>query len=436
MVQSAKTAALRCRSGVAWFPKSDRAPRRSRFGAQLFVITRNPIRFRMRPSLRSGARAICSLQVLFVVSATTTVHASPNIGTILRKNPTAERTSADQLTWLITFDEPVTHVHPTDFVVSGTTATLRLTPVELDEEACSVEWDATLSGGDLPNLNGTVALDPGDFDEDLHDPCTGSDEPCIWGCRGDGERMTHPGPHGTNDNTFIVHNEPPPPEPPPPDPPPPEPPPPEPPTANFSVLGAECAADLCVAFTDTPVTLRDVSTGDVAERSWSTGDGGVSRNAVFEWTWSEPGYYRISLRVSGHDVVSEAQKTLLVRPGDPAGACTPSAEVLCLQDERFSVEAEWRTANGDGGAGRVVFAATNDSGIFWFFDAANWEVLVKLLDGCALNGHAWVFAGATTDLGYVVRVTDTVTNEVRSYRNQAGQPAPATADASAFPCEP
>ena len=184
------------------------------------------------------------------------------------------------------------------------------------------------------------------------------------------------------------------------------------------------------------MTLRDVSTGDVAERSWSTGDGGVSRNAVFEWTWSEPGYYRISLRVSGHDVVSEAQKTLLVRPGDPAGACTPSAEVLCLQDERFSVEAEWRTANGDGGAGRVVFAATNDSGIFWFFDAANWEVLVKLLDGCALNGHAWVFAGATTDLGYVVRVTDTVTNEVRSYRNQAGQPAPATADASAFPCEP
>ena len=113
-----------------------------------------------------------------------------------------------KLTWLLTFTEAVSHVDATDFVVSGTTATLGLVALALDGEGCSVQWDATLSGGDLAGLNGTVTLDPGKFDEDLHDECvTGSSKPCIWGCTGDGERMTHPGPYGTNDNTFIVSNE-------------------------------------------------------------------------------------------------------------------------------------------------------------------------------------------------------------------------------------
>lgn len=137
--------------------------------------------------------------------------ASPNIQSVSRKAPTSEQTGADELTWLLTFTESVTHVHATDFVVSGTTAALRLTPVAPDAEACSTEWDATLSGGDLAGLNETVTLTPADFREDLHDMCTGSDEPCIWGCQGDGERMTHPGPVGTNDNTFVVSNEPAPP---------------------------------------------------------------------------------------------------------------------------------------------------------------------------------------------------------------------------------
>ena len=158
------------------------------------------------------------LAVCIVLIAPAAAQASPNIETILRKAPTSEHTDADTLTWLLTFTEPVTHVHPTDFVVSGTTATLRMTPLAMDAEACSVQWAATLSGGDLAVLNGTVTLTPADFREDLHDMCSGSDEPCIWGCRGDGERMTHPGPRGTNDNTFIVNNTTtPPPEDPPPD---------------------------------------------------------------------------------------------------------------------------------------------------------------------------------------------------------------------------
>ena len=131
--------------------------------------------------------------VLFVMTAVPAAHASPNIETILRKAPTSEHTDADTLTWLLTFTEPVTNVDPTDFVVSGTTATLAMEPLALDEEGCSRQWDATLSDGDLEGLNGTVTL-------------TVSEDQEIWGCLGDGEVMTHPGPNDTNDNTFVVAN--------------------------------------------------------------------------------------------------------------------------------------------------------------------------------------------------------------------------------------
>ena len=131
--------------------------------------------------------------VLFVMTAVPAAQASPNIETILRKAPTSEHTDADTLTWLLTFTEPVTNVDPTDFVVSGTTATLAMEPLALDEEGCSRQWDATLSGGDLTDLNGMVTL-------------TVSEDQEIWGCLGDGEVMTHPGPNDTNDNTFVVAN--------------------------------------------------------------------------------------------------------------------------------------------------------------------------------------------------------------------------------------
>ena len=64
--------------------------------------------------------------VLLVMTAVPAAHASPNIETILRKAPTSEHTDADTLTWLLTFTEHVTNVDPTDFVVSGTTATLAM----------------------------------------------------------------------------------------------------------------------------------------------------------------------------------------------------------------------------------------------------------------------------------------------------------------------
>ena len=73
-----------------------------------------------------------------------------------------------------------------------------------------------------------------------------------------------------------------------------------------------------------------------------------------------------------------------------------------------------------------------DSGLFWFFDAGNWEMLVKVLDGCAFNNHFWVFSAATTNVGYTLRVIDTETGAVAEYSNPLGTSAAALTDTNAF----
>ena len=55
-----------------------------------------------------------------------------------------------------------------------------------------------------------------------------------------------------------------------------------------------------------------------------------------------------------------------------------------------------------------------------------------MLDGCNVNGAVWVFAAATTDLGYRIEVVDTKTGTTRVYLNEPGRPAAATTDARAF----
>ncbi len=118
------------------------------------------------------------------------------------------------------------------------------------------------------------------------------------------------------------------------------------------------------------------------------------------------------------------------------GSCRADLERVCLQDSRFEVKAQWWRPNGASGAGLAVPEGTDDSGLFRFFDSRNWEVLIKVLDGCANNGHMWVLGASTTDLGYRIAVTDTVTGERRQYENQPGRPAPAIVDNEAFsaPC--
>ena len=92
----------------------------------------------------------------------------------------------------------------------------------------------------------------------------------------------------------------------------------------------------------------------------------------------------------------------------------------------------WRDFQGNTGTGQVVELGSDDSGLFWFFDEDNWEVLVKVLDGCAVNGHYWVLAAATTDVEYTLDVTDSVSGTSTSYFNSLGSAAEAIVDVEAL----
>jgi hypothetical protein len=116
---------------------------------------------------------------------------------------------------------------------------------------------------------------------------------------------------------------------------------------------------------------------------------------------------------------------------DPSITCTPTATSHCLQGGRFRVEATW-DANGTSGAGQAVPGASPTAGLLWFFSPDNWELMVKVLDGCALNQRYWVFAAGTTNVHYVLTVTDTRTGKVARYENPAGRAAAATTDVEAF----
>ncbi len=106
---------------------------------------------------------------------------------------------------------------------------------------------------------------------------------------------------------------------------------------------------------------------------------------------------------------------------------------LCLQNGRFQVSVQWTDFNGNSGLGTVVPGATSsNSGVMWFFSPDNWELLIKVLDGCAVNGHYWVFGAAATNVTYTIQVTDTQTGEVKTYTNPLGMVSPAITDTTAF----
>jgi hypothetical protein len=97
-----------------------------------------------------------------------------------------------------------------------------------------------------------------------------------------------------------------------------------------------------------------------------------------------------------------------------AFTCVANSTTTCLLGNRFQVRLKLGTVY------QPVVQATSQTGFFWFNNADNLEVFVKLLDGTGFNGKYWVFLGAMTDQGYTVEVTDSVTSVQKTYT----QPGP------------
>jgi hypothetical protein len=101
--------------------------------------------------------------------------------------------------------------------------------------------------------------------------------------------------------------------------------------------------------------------------------------------------------------------------GGGGGSCVPSSTVLCLNNGRFRVTADWQTTSASG-SGTAV-SLLSDTGYFWFFNSSNVEVVIKVLNGCGVNNNYWVFAGGLTNVQVMLTVTDTQTGSVRTYTN-------------------
>ncbi len=120
--------------------------------------------------------------------------------------------------------------------------------------------------------------------------------------------------------------------------------------------------------------------------------------------------------------------------------CSESEYNVCLQSARFHVEVQvfYKNSSGDqvSQKARVKKALLNStnktSSLFYFFSESNPELLVKVIDGCDVNGKYWVFGSAGTDLDYSVFVTDNATGIRRPYHRNSTNPL--INDASAFPC--
>ncbi len=115
--------------------------------------------------------------------------------------------------------------------------------------------------------------------------------------------------------------------------------------------------------------------------------------------------------------------------------CGVAPSDLCLQSERFVARTAWRTSQGTSGQGSSL-PLTSDTGAFSFFDAANLEVVVKVLDACAINGHYWVFAAGLTDVEVQLVVSDQTTGETATYMNPLGSPFQPVQDIVALSCAP
>jgi hypothetical protein len=120
--------------------------------------------------------------------------------------------------------------------------------------------------------------------------------------------------------------------------------------------------------------------------------------------------------------------TLPPQPTPPPSGCFTSGTQACL-NQRYTVSVSWNSPTQSGSGNAIPL--TSDTTAFWFFSSDNYELMVKVLDGTAINGHVWVFYGALSNVHYVITVKDTLTGAVKTYENPQNTQE-SVSDTSAF----
>ena len=103
-----------------------------------------------------------------------------------------------------------------------------------------------------------------------------------------------------------------------------------------------------------------------------------------------------------------------------------------LRNGRFRVSATWRNFQGETGVATWVPLGSEETGVFWFFLPSNFELMLKVIDGCTFNNRYWVFFAALTNVEFHITVYDTFADRVKTYDNVLGVSAATVTDSSAF----
>ena len=154
---------------------------------------------------------------------------------------------------------------------------------------------------------------------------------------------------------------------------------------------------------------------------------------------TDPGVYGIRVAVNHPDPEPDPDPD--PDPGPPTGPgytdCVPETTPL-LFDGGYRVQMCYETPAGDVGEGKAGIWASGESGLLWFFNRGNAEVLIKVLSSACTsvpdNEHVWVFVAPVTDLAFNLHVTDSEGRHTWSHRNRQGDTASTMSDNRAFPC--
>lgn len=195
--------------------------------------------------------------------------------------------------------------------------------------------------------------------------------------------------------------------------------------------------------TEVRLTWTDASTNETGfrierrtlhEPYQEVGTAGANATSFVAGGLSSGTFYVFRVRAQNGGGNSPFSNEAAAAPNAPALPCLASATTLCVNNSRFQVEVDWRIPNGTSGQAQAVpIASAPDSGLFYFFNAANLEILIKVLNACASpNPRYWVFFAATTNVELGVTVTDTQNGQVKSYFNPLNRPAPPVQDTNAF----
>ncbi len=150
------------------------------------------------------------------------------------------------------------------------------------------------------------------------------------------------------------------------------------------------------------------------------------------------GRYDFRVRVFNRHGGRNSSVATIVLPAPDYTDCTPSAAQVTFE-HGFTVsmcveyERNGETVKEDA---RNYGLESRQSALLYFFDRDNAEVLIKVLDTCAENGHRWVFVAPVTELAFNLHVRETAADgDPWVHRNpRGGQTASTKSDVRAFPC--